>query len=245
MTLAEILSTTPQGDHASQTYWTEMEVLSGKLIMMPTMRLARLHRIEPYGKRVFVTPQSKLLCEHGECPSTILSWINREAHAAAAGVMAPKRSSSCNCLNTNGLYYPRRGSIEPPASPPSLFTYLERLNTHKSIVNGRIARHVPHTHGSRAMYLTQKGHFVCCHHHTLATIRKMRKVRAGHGAGTEPATKFRGGECNCDLNNLPQRNGLKMLPRSAHSELPGKCGAELISYRELDALLCHFFSIPK
>ena len=224
MTLEELPPNSSNGDEdhsPPQTYWTEEEVLSGKLVLLPTLRLARLHRVEADGRRVFITPQSKLLCEHGECPSTILSWINREAQAAAAGEAAPARSSCCNCLNTDGLYHTQSkpAPAEAPASPPSLFAFLEELNTHKSIVNGRVARHVPHTHGNGAMYLSQKGgHFVCKHHHTLATIRKMRKARSGCG----PAIKFRGGECNCDLKHLPQRNGLKTLPQLG--ELPGKWG---------------------
>lgn len=232
MTLAKL---PPTPSHQTCQYWSDEEVLSGKLIMLPTMRLAKLHRIERDGKRVFITPQSKLLCEHGECPSTIFSWIHRETKALAAGAMVPKRSSCCDCLNTDGLYHThaKPPPAEPPASPPSLYDYLELLDTCKSIVNGRVARHVPYTHGSKAMYLTQKGgHFVCMHHHTLATIRKMRKVRAG----TAPAAKIRGGPCNCDLDNLPHRNGLKRLPRITGRTCSNMSGnGEVARYRKPDA----------
>ena len=109
---------------------------------------------------------------------------------------------------------------ELPSPPPSLFSFLEELGTQRIVVRGRTSRHVPHTTGKKAMYLTMKGgQFVCRHAHTLATLRKMRKVRSA-GATTP---KFRnGGMCHCELDDLPQRTGLKSMPKL--SMLPGKFG---------------------
>ena len=72
------------------------------------------------------------------------------------------------------------------------------------------------------MYLTQKGGLLVCRHaHTLSTLRKMRKVRC-YGIPA-PSRGFRnGGMCDCELDDLPQRTGLKSLPKL--STLPGKFG---------------------
>lgn len=44
-------------------YWTDDDVLDGKLIYMPTGRIAALHRVEADGRKVFITPTGSLLCE--------------------------------------------------------------------------------------------------------------------------------------------------------------------------------------
>lgn len=211
-------------DLIPSVYWSEKDVLSGKRIYMSTGRIASLHRVEPDGRRIFITPSAQLLCEHGERPSTILSWISKEAHAKQEGVPAPLRTSPCGCLNTDGMYFTKAKPIptpeELPPAPTSLFTFLEELDTRKIVVQGRISRHVPHTTGNKAMFLTMKGgQFVCRHAHTLATLRKMRKARC---AGAASAPKFRGGMCHCELDGLPQRTGLKSMPKL--SMLPGKFG---------------------
>ena len=55
------------GDDASAEppamYWTDDDVLNGKLIYMPTGRIAMLHRVEADGRKVFITPTGSLLCE--------------------------------------------------------------------------------------------------------------------------------------------------------------------------------------
>lgn len=211
-------------DDPPAVYWSDADVLAGKPIWMPTGRVASLHRVEPDGRRIFITPSAQLLCEHGERPSTILSWVAKEARAVQEGEEPPTRNSLCDCLNTDGLYYtkskPQPPPEELPPTPLSLFSFLEELDTQKVSVHGRVQRHVPHTTGNKAMYLTQKGGlFVCQHAHTLSTLRKMRKVRC---CGTA-MPKFRnGGMCDCELDDLPQRTGLKSLPKL--STLPGKFG---------------------
>ena len=98
-------------------YWSEEDVLSGKPIYMPTGRIASLHRVEPDGRRIFITPSAQLLCEHGERPSTILSWISKETHARQEGVPAPLRNSLCDCLNTDGMYFTKAKPMPTPAIP--------------------------------------------------------------------------------------------------------------------------------
>jgi hypothetical protein len=154
----------------------------------------------------------------GECPSTIISWINNEAKGVK------RKGTTCTCLNTDGLYFtkskPRPPPCELPPEPASLFSFLEELDTQKVCVHGRIARHVPHTTGKSAMYLAQKGgHFVCRHAHTMAVLRKMRKARAETNGRL---FKFRGGMCNCELADLPQRNGPKSMAKLG--DIPGKYG---------------------
>ena len=204
-------------------YWTRDDVLSRKMIYMPTGRIARLLRVEPDGRLVMITPEGKILCEHGECSSTILSWIGAEKAARSKGEEPPPRKSACDCENTDGLYHskskPRPPDEELPPQPDSLYSFLsDNLSTHELKVAGRSMRHVPHTTGKKAMYLTQKGgNFVCKHAHSLVVLRKMRKARSAGTTG-----RFRGGMCDCELDGLPQRNGLKKLPKLA--EMPGKYG---------------------
>ena len=53
----------------------------------------------------------------------------------------------------------------------------------------------------------------------MATLRKMRKARSAPNA---TRTKFRGGMCDCELDDLPQRSGLKSLGKL--SALPNTYG---------------------
>ena len=57
------------------TYWNESDIKDGKWVVLPTMRVARLHHVTDCGRKVFVTPAGKLVCEHGECASSIGSWV--------------------------------------------------------------------------------------------------------------------------------------------------------------------------
>ena len=203
-----------------ETYWSDQDVLDGKLILMPTLRLAKLHRIEPDGRRVFITPTSQLVCVHGECSSTLTSWIGRETKAANEGLVAPTRPSNCDCLNTDGLYHTKAKPMPStlPEMPASLFAYLEEIDTDKIVIHGRLSRHVPHTVGDKRMYLSQRGgHFVCKHAHSLSILRQMQKSRVG---GVQK--KFQGGMCDCKLDCLPQRSGLKKFAKLC--EMPGKFG---------------------
>jgi hypothetical protein len=207
-------------EEPSLLYWSDADVFAGKQIYMPTGRIASLFRVEPDGRKIFITPDGFLVCEHGERPSTILSWVSKEKEQ---GCGPEQRNSCCDCVNSDGMHFTKRKPkpSELPPKPDSLYTFLEGLDTQKICVDGRLARHVPHTIGKKAMFLTQKGgNFTCRHAHTLSTLRKMRKVRMG-GSG---CINFRGGMCDCELDYLPQRTGLKML--SKLSMLPGKFGKE-------------------
>jgi hypothetical protein len=41
-----------------QTYWSESDVKDGKWVVLPTMRVAKLHHVTDCGRKVFITPRS-------------------------------------------------------------------------------------------------------------------------------------------------------------------------------------------
>ena len=53
---------------------------SGGLVLLPSFRFARPHS-ELNGRRIFITTGGDLVCEHGELPSTISTWLQREKAA--------------------------------------------------------------------------------------------------------------------------------------------------------------------
>jgi len=70
----------------TNVYWSEADVAGGKWIVMPNLRVAKLHHIcKDSGRRVFITANSKLVCEHGECASSIGSWVSAEQRANLEG----------------------------------------------------------------------------------------------------------------------------------------------------------------
>jgi hypothetical protein len=203
-------------------YWTDEDVLAGKLVYMQSGRIARLYRIDPDGRRIFITPKGQLLCEHGERPSTILGWISAEAHAG--GDARPRTTTCCTCLNTDGLHHtksmPMPAPEELPPEPESLFSFLEQLGTEKITVKGRISLHVPHTIGRQRMFLTQRGgQLVCAHAHTREILSKIKKAR-DTGA---TAMRLRGPMCDCEFSSLASRKAVRGLPKMAM--LPGRRGA--------------------
>ena len=81
------------------SYWTEDDVKGGKWIVMPNQRVARFHHFCD-DRKVFITPESKLVCEHGEVSSSICSWLSSEQRAKQEGASPPTRKSVCDCQNT-------------------------------------------------------------------------------------------------------------------------------------------------
>ena len=200
-------------------YWSDQDILNGKPILTDTMRVARFHRVDSEGRRIFITPSGQLLCPHGERPSTILSWTGPEECAKRDGLPVPARkNTTCTCDHTELMYHTKSNPLPPaeelPPVPSSLYTFLEALDTHKIVVRGQAARHVPGTGtGTGAMYVRKKGgHFCCKHLHTLAVIKKMKKARE---LTQHTPSKFRGGMCGCTLPKLPQRVGRMDLSPSS------------------------------
>jgi hypothetical protein len=127
---------------AARSYWTPPDIANRELIILKTRRLAKLYRVNSDGRMVFITPTALLLCEHGECAPAITSWVIRETQAELDGLATPKRESTCNCLNTDGMYF-----TEAKPDMRGIFSFLEGPGTKKLVVHGRVARHVPRMAG--------------------------------------------------------------------------------------------------
>ena len=182
-------------------YWSEADIQDGKWIVMPNLRVAKLHHTrEDSGRRVFITTNGKLVCEHGECASSIGSWVSAEQRAHLDGDAPPPRNSICDCGNTDGMHWTKNMSkplvdITPPSE--TLFGVLDSLDTHRVTVRGHTLRHVPHTCGASALFVSQKGGVLCCRHgHSLNVLRGMRNGKPG---------KVRGGPCCCRPHAPPRR----------------------------------------
>ena len=171
------------------------------------MRVARLHHFTEE-RRVFVTSDAKLLCEHGELASSIGSWLSKEQRAMRDGLEPPPRNSVCDCQNTDGLHWTKempgpRDSVAPPAS--TLYGVLEALDAFKVEVRGRPLRQVPHTSGDDALFVSRKGGVLCCRHGT--SLSALRGMRAGK------IVKARGEPCGCCVAQPPRRVGLMTSKR--------------------------------
>ena len=183
------------------SYWTDDDVKGGKWIVMPNQRVARFHHFCD-DRKVFITPEGKLVCEHGEVSSSICSWLSSEQRTKQEGSSPPTRKSVCDCQNTDGLHFTKEMpaplfSLTPPAD--TLFGMLTALGTHKATIRGHDLRHVPHTAGKEARFVSEKGVFCCRHGHSLKTLRMMQ-------AGEK--RNFRGGGCDCCPKTPPRRVGL-------------------------------------
>ena len=144
-------------------YWSETEIEDGKWVVLPTMRIAKLHHVTDSGRKVFVTPAGKLVCEHGECASSIGSWVSAEQAAQLVGEQPFARNSVCDCQNTDGMHWTKAmPSPLVPLDPPAdtLFGVLDALGTHKITVRGRTLRHVPYTFDNSAHFVAEKGGFL-------------------------------------------------------------------------------------
>ena len=184
------------------TYWSEADVKAGKWIVLPNTRVAKLHHL--CGERkVFITTDGKLVCEHGEVSSSICSWMSAEQRAKGAGIESPPRNSACDCANTDGLHWTKEMpkplvSLDPPAD--TLFGILNELGTCRVTVRGHALRHVPHTNGTAALFVSEKGGLLCCRHgHSLNVLRAMHAGKI---------KKYRGGACDCCIKKPPRRIGL-------------------------------------
>ena len=107
VSVSHMLQAQPTGEgelrSSKHVYWTDDEIQAGKWIVLPNLRVARLHHLSG-DRRVFITTDGKLVCEHGECSSSICSWLSAEQRARKEGVELPQRNSACDCENTDGLH---------------------------------------------------------------------------------------------------------------------------------------------
>lgn len=181
-------------------YWTESDINAGKWVVLPAMRVAKLHHVTASGRKVFITPVGKLICEHGECASSIGSWVSAEQAAQLVGEQPFARNSICDCANTDGMHWTKTmPSPLVPLDPPAdtLFGVLDAIGTHKIVLRGRTLRHVPYTGDNSALFVAQKGGFFCCRHgHSLNVLKAINQGKS---------SKFRGGACRCSVRAPPRR----------------------------------------
>ena len=172
--------------------------------LLPSLQFATPHSVQPDGKPVFITSLGKLVCAHGECSSTICSWIRAERMATEKGVVPPPRGGSrglttCDCQNTDGLNRKSGETSRPaPAGPMSLFEFLEQQDSELIVVKGREARRIPFLPGPT--FLTRTGRLCCRHGASRQSLIKKKK------AGCRPSTRLP--TCGCTLKPLPVRVGL-------------------------------------
>ena len=167
--------------------------------VLPNLRVARPHHVEAVsGRAVFAGPDGTLLCEHGECASTISTWVAMEAAARLKGDAVPNRSSACTCQSTTGLHV----STDTPRVASEDISIFDTLSTQPAaaeyIASGRVYRHVP---GS-GLYIDRSGHVVCKHGRRASLLARHRAAPKTNPLG--------GGKCDCVIH-VPRRTRQKCV----------------------------------
>lgn len=170
-----------------------------ELELLPTLQFGRLYSTQSDGRKIFITPNSLLVCEHGERASTILHWLSAEKKAKQAGLPIPARGgtrglSTCDCKSTEGLNVKINDTVCAPAAPASLFSFLEECNTEQVMVKGTAARRIPHLSGPT--FLMSNGRRCCRHGASRKSL--IKKQRTDRPSSRLPV-------CGCTLDVLPVR----------------------------------------
>ena len=191
---------------------------ASELQLLSAMKFGSHFSTQGDGRMVYISPDSRLCCEHGEVASTITHWLALERNAKKNGTAPQPRGGSrglskCNCQSTEGLNVTPAKTIQPPRRPSSLFSFLQEKNTEMVRIKGLEARQVPHLSGPT--FLLSTGHFVCRHGASrLSLIRKQRS--------TKPT--FRLPKCGCELKPPPVRsswlNGVPLHTPEEECTLP-------------------------
>ena len=118
------------------------------LELLPSMRFGKLYNTMADGKKVYLSTDRQLLCEHGELASTISFWTSIEKRAKIDGIEPPPRGgfqtpSICDCVTTEGMHGKIPDDICVPILPSSLFDFLETADVEVVKVKGREARRIP------------------------------------------------------------------------------------------------------
>lgn len=177
------------------------------LVLLPSMRFARLFRVQPDGKKIYLSTEGQLVCEHGELASTISFWTSMEKKAKFDGTTAPPRGgfstpSVCSCQTTEGMHAKLPKDICLPVKPPSLFEFLEKNDTEVVKVKGRDARKIPHMLDIDAMFVSTVGTLTCRHGASRRSLIKKTKTTI---------ESKRLPTCGCKLKALSLHGGLKGL----------------------------------
>ena len=156
--------------------------------LLPSLAFGVPFSVHVDKKVVYITPEGRLVCPHGECGSTICAWITAEKTALRAGQPQPPRGggralSCCTCQSSEGLHVStKHAEIPPPPGP--LFDFLRLQNAEVLTLKGRESRRIPHLEGPT--YLTACGRLHCAH-------------------GRARGTLLRRSICGCVLRPLPKR----------------------------------------
>ena len=186
----------------------------GLVVLLPSMRLGRLYNELTDGKKVYLSTEGQLVCEHGELASNISYWCAIEKKAEANGLCPPPRGghnnpSMCDCKTTEGLNVTIPASTLPPAKPGSLFEFLETSGTELVKVKGRDARRIPHT--KDAAFVSTVGQVACRHGASRRSL--IKKERSTTESKRLP-------KCGCRLQHLQVHGGLqlgKFVSRRCHT----------------------------
>ena len=198
-------------------YWTSADVESCMWIVMNGKAMRKLNDVtdsDGHKSNVFVSydpvaDRYTALCRHGECASTILSWVNEEKFCLRRGKTPPKRNSACDCQNSDGLHFKdlnallvsRFGELpRPPAN--DMLGMLRHIGTRKQLVQGREMRHVPDTEGEHELFLSAKGGHFCCRHGST-----MRMLRSYDNYSKKSIVKKRSPKCECNPRKISWRWG--------------------------------------
>ena len=184
-----------------------------KLELLPSLRFGRLYNTMVDGKKVYLSTEGQLLCEHGELASTISFWTSIEKRAKIDGTEPPPRGgfqtpSICTCQTTEGLNGKIEDNVCLPARPPSLFAFLESNGAECVKVKGRDARRIPYT--DSPAFVSTIGTLTCRHG---ASRRSLIKKSKTHFESKRLPT------CGCKLKALSMHSGLKGVQLGKFSKL--------------------------
>ena len=184
-----------------------------QLELLPSMRFGRLYSTMADGKKIYVSTEGQLLCEHGELSSTISFWTSVEKRAKIDGTKPPPRGgfqtpSICTCQTTEGLNGKIEDDVCLPVKPSSLFEFLESNSAECVTVKGRDARRIPHVSGPA--FVSTVGTVTCRHGASRRSLIKKTK--------TQTESK-RLPTCGCKLKALSVSSGLKGLQLGKFSKL--------------------------
>ena len=155
-------------------------------------------------KKVYLSTEGQLLCEHGELASNISYWCAMEKKAKVDGLCPPPRGghsnhSICTCQTTEGMNVTLAESITPPTRPSSLFEFLETSGTEIIKVKGRDARRVPHT--KDAAFVSTVGQVTCRHGASRRSL--IKKERSTTESKRLP-------KCGCSIRHLQVNGGVQL-----------------------------------
>lgn len=181
-----------------------------RLVLLPSMRFGRLYSTA-VDKKIYLSTEGQLLCEHGELASTISFWTSIEKRAKLDGVEPPPRGgiqtpSICDCTTTEGMNGKLPDNINLPSKPHSLFEFLESQDAEVVRIKGRDARRIPYAPGPT--FVSTIGTLTCRH-----GVRRRALIQR------ERSVDVRRPSCGCKLKVISLHGGLKGIQLGKCSSL--------------------------